>query len=121
MSDKQYSRRTILQKSLQLCSALLGLGFLSGCGQGDSAEQAEEEAKHVSPVDSCDDLSGVSPSEVDKREVYGYVEESPYPDNVCSNCNLYIPPAEGSECGGCVLFEGPVFASGYCDYWEPVA
>lgn len=121
MSDKTYSRRTIVQRALQLGSTVLGLGLVSGCGSDDSAGQAEEEAEHLSSVDSCDDLSGVSESEVDKRDVYGYVEESPYPDTVCENCNLYIPPSEGSECGGCVLFEGPVFASGYCDYWEPEA
>ncbi|WP_372638736.1 high-potential iron-sulfur protein [Fodinibius sp.] len=38
---------------------------------------------------------------------------------LCSNCSLYLEPEPGNKCGGCVLFEGPVFAEGYCDYWEP--
>jgi hypothetical protein len=69
----------------------------------------------------CDDLTGVSPGEVDKRKKLAYVTKSPLPDSQCGNCSLYVPPAGGKACGGCMLFKGPVRAEGYCTYWAPIS
>jgi hypothetical protein len=69
----------------------------------------------------CDDLTGVSPGEVDKRKKLAYVTKSPLPDSRCGNCSLYVPPAGGKACGGCMLFKGPVRAEGYCTYWAPIS
>lgn len=112
MPDLNFSRRKFIQRTIEFGAAILGIGFMGGCGR-------EEEVEQTGFTESCDDLSNVSQSEIDKRDLYGYVEETPYPANRCDNCNLYIPPEEDERCGGCVLFKGPVFAAGYCDYWEP--
>lgn len=68
-------------------------------------------------VESCNDYTGVSTEELDKRKKLGYVEKSEVPGSDCSNCGLYIPPAEGAACGGCLLFKGPVEAEGHCIQW----
>jgi hypothetical protein len=70
--------------------------------------------------DPCDDLTGVSAEDLDKRKKLAYVIKSPIPDSHCSNCALHLPPAKGKTCGGCLLFKGPVRDEGYCAYWAPV-
>lgn len=110
MKEELYTRKTFIEKLTRLGSVVLGVSLVaSGCG-------SEEES---AVVEACDDLSQLSQSEIDKREVYGYVEQTPYAQYRCDNCSLFIPPHEGQACGGCILFEGPVFDDGYCDYWEP--
>jgi hypothetical protein len=49
----------------------------------------------------------------------GYVSQSPQPDSQCDNCKLWVPAKEGVECGGCLLFTGPVSPGGHCTYWAP--
>jgi hypothetical protein len=120
MSDSGFSRRKFMQYIVQYGSVILGAGLMGGCGRNeDSSIQSEGEGEQGGFSGSCDDLSNVSQSEIDKRDVYGYVDETPYPENRCDNCSLFIPPGAEESCGGCVLFEGPVFAAGYCDYWAP--
>ncbi len=52
-----------------------------------------------------------------------YTEETPNPDQYCSNCSLWVPPEEadtGSNpegCGGCTLIPGPIHPDGYCTSW----
>ncbi|MEX1136737.1 MAG: high-potential iron-sulfur protein [Balneolales bacterium] len=115
----KYSRRKFLQKSLNLGSAFLSMGLMFiGC---QSKKDNQEDQDDLSSVESCSDLSRVSDSEKEKRKVYGYTEQSPYSDNLCSNCDLYLPPEGDNKCGGCILFKGPVHAGGYCDYWASEA
>jgi hypothetical protein len=114
---KPYSRRKFIQQSLYATPVLLGSGLvLNAC---DTKKTARENKETATPVDPCEDFSGVSESELQKRQQLGYVKESPIPDNQCNNCNLYIPPPTGKTCGGCILFQGPVYAGGYCTYWAP--
>ena len=87
-----------------------GAVILHACG-GAAKQQAAYDG------DPCEDLRGISESELAKRKNFGYVSETPIADNQCSNCNLYLPPKEAQACGKCILFEGPVQASGYCTYW----
>lgn len=89
--------------------------MFGGC---DSKKSAQEEKENIATGD-CSDLSGVSEAEIEKREKFGYVEESPMPNELCSNCNLYLPSGADKDCGKCMLFEGPVRAEGYCTYWAP--
>jgi hypothetical protein len=77
-------------------------------------------ATEVSAKNPCDDMTGVSPEELEKRKKLAYVNKSPIPDSHCGNCALHIPPQEGKACGGCVLFKGPVRSEGYCAYWAPI-
>lgn len=111
------SRRKFIFATLSASSVLLGAGLLMGSCDSKKAVQEEEES--TASVDSCSDLSGVSEAEIEKREKLGYVNESPIPDNRCDNCKLYLPSGADKACGGCMLFKGPVYASGYCTYWAP--
>lgn len=113
---KANSRRKFIERCVSNGAGLLGgLMVLSGCGKSDKSKTQNEEAA----VKSCDDLTNVSESDIALREKFAYVSESPIPDNQCNNCNLYLPPKVDEKCGACMLFKGPVFASGYCTYWAP--
>ena len=81
----------------------------------------EEKPAHESPAssDSCADLSGLSESDLEARKKFNYVDQSPDKNKECSNCNLYIPDKENTQCGTCILFKGPVMVTGACIYWTP--
>jgi hypothetical protein len=51
------------------------------------------------------------------RQTLQYVEESPDPEKLCSNCQLYVAPEEGAACGGCQIIKGPIAPGGYCTSW----
>jgi high potential iron-sulfur protein len=65
---------------------------------------------------SCTDTSGLSPMDVQMRTSLGYVDKSPQPEKLCSNCLHYKPAAE-NQCGGCAILKGPVHPKGYCNSW----
>ncbi len=113
MKNKEYSRRKFISKCFGPGSIFLGGGalILSSC---DSKKPPQGDKKETSAKSSCDDLSGVSKSEMKKRQTFAYVDKSPVPGNFCGNCSLYVPQADNSECGGCMLFKGPVRAAGHC-------
>ncbi len=122
MTKLKFSQRKLMQRFFQISSVILGTGFIGGCGREEDASAKREQNGELAGFgDHCDDLSHVNRSEIAKRDIYGYVEKTPYPEYRCDNCSLYIPSEVGEECGGCVLFEGPVYAGGYCDYWAPEA
>lgn len=119
---QRYPRRKFIYKLFPVSVALLNLGWLiGGCNSEESTREIQNNYELKDTIGSCNDLSSVSQPEIAKRKTYGYVTESLYPNNLCSNCNLYKPPASDNDCGGCILFEGPVYASGYCNHWEPLA
>ncbi|GAA4320100.1 hypothetical protein GCM10023143_34040 [Compostibacter hankyongensis] len=94
--------------------------LLSACGQKKASPDKEKtDKKPAGNSGSCDDLTGVSPEEVKKRQTFGYVKESTVPGSHCGNCGLFIPPAEGASCGGCLLFKGPIDPAGYCTQYAP--
>lgn len=144
-NKKKYSRREFIGKYFYTSSVLLGCGVLLGCtslksvakdvpesAAADSkqagldtiktsqapAPQTQIEAQQKNP---CDDLTGTSAEEIEKRKKLAYVNKTPIPDSHCSNCTLYIPPAKDKPCGGCMLFKGPVRQEGYCAYWAPIS
>jgi hypothetical protein len=127
-SARGVSRRGFIQKMTLLGFAGVGAGaLLSGCGSDDSgtAETAETDADGGSTTASadftCDDVSGLSQSEIDRREsqieALDYVEQTEKPNQNCANCNFYQQPASGENCGGCTLFPGPVHPNGWCKTW----
>lgn len=117
MMKRMCSRRKFIFSTLSASPVLFGAGLLvGGC---DAKKAAKEEEESAASVDSCDDLSGVSEAELEKRQKFGYVSETPIPENRCDNCNLFLPPGEGQACGGCMLFKGPVYPGAYCTYWAP--
>ena len=109
------TRRHFIKRVMGMSALLLGPAVIfSSCGNQPAAKK-EQEHKPT----SCKDLEGVSKEEIEKRKKLGYVDESPIPDNKCSNCKLYLPPAAEGDCGTCSLFKGPVEAGGYCTYYAP--
>jgi hypothetical protein len=111
-------RRGFILESVRFLSVSLFAGLAWGaCKKRENMES--KEAATAGSTDPCNDLSGVSENDVASREKLGYVTKSPIEENQCSNCNLYLPPKQGDNCGGCMLFKGPVYASGYCTYWAP--
>ena len=111
---KTNSRRNFIRKYFLAGTAIFGGGLIfTRCNSKKQEDNGQEE------LTSCSDLSGVSESEIAKREGFGYVEKTPIPENRCDNCALYIPPEGDEKCGECVLFKGPVYSEAYCTYWAP--
>lgn len=117
VAGQRLFRRRFILDSVRFLSVSLFTGFLSACGKKEKLQS--EDSAVAGSVDRCDDLSAVSENDVALREKLGYVTESPIAENQCDNCNLYLPPKQKEICGGCMLFKGPVYASGYCTYWAP--
>lgn len=119
------SRRAFLQQLSAVGAASLGLtSFLAACGgEGQPVDEAasttgpDAAAGASEAVAECDDYSGLSEQELQKRDALGYVAESPNPNQVCSNCRFYTQPQGDDVCGGCTLFAGPVNPGGYCNSW----
>src|SRR6266700_1384563 len=100
--QKVYGRREFIGKHFFFSSVFWGTAaVLSAC---DSKRGSQKKEKNAVKTDPCEDLSGVSENDIEARTKLGYVKKSSFPDKVCSNCNLHIPPAAGKECGGCLLF-----------------
>ncbi|WP_154658339.1 high-potential iron-sulfur protein [Eisenibacter elegans] len=105
------SRKEFLIKSLGLMGAAIAVpSLLSSCA----------EAKKELAADACDDLSGLSETEIKKRESLKYVSQTPDAAKNCANCRFYKAPAQEGECGGCQLFAGIVHPNGYCQSWFAV-
>lgn len=111
MSRGSYTRRTFIGKCLGITMLAIGGAAVSSCNNGGPDKKGQ---KGNAGSGSCDDLSGVSQSEIEKRKKFGYVKESMIPGSHCGNCGLYVPPAPEGNCGDCLLFKGPVRATGYC-------
>ncbi|GGM94549.1 hypothetical protein GCM10010967_29820 [Dyadobacter beijingensis] len=110
-------RRIFLQKCLSAGAFTFGGMLLAQCA-GSKKPLAAQTATSTN-ADPCSDLTGVDPVDVQKRKSLGYTSQSPLPDSQCDNCKLWIPVKEGKECGGCLLFTGPVNPGGHCTYWAP--
>jgi hypothetical protein len=114
MANESFSRKDFLKKiSLFGMVAAGSSAVLTACGGGSSTP----EPAPVAAADPCEDLTGLADSDKQMRTTLGYVKETPDPDKRCDNCQLYVVPAEGSSCGGCTLFKGPVHPAGYCNSW----
>ena len=118
MRFRVLSRRTFFSEFSLTAASLFAAGiFFNSCDRQKAGEQIQP--GDGGPGDSCSDLTGVPASDIELREKFAYVEESPIADNQCNNCNLFFPPKPEEKCGGCMLFKGPVNLSGYCTYWAP--
>lgn len=119
-ANENSTRRKFISHFAGTSVALLGgILLMNSCESGDKKQDSpvSEGGGDTISVESCNDYTGVSAEELDKRKKLGYVEKSEVPGSDCSNCGLYIPPAEGAACGGCLLFKGPVEAEGHCIQW----
>lgn len=113
-------RRLFLRRA-----ALTGAGtvlLLAGCGRGDQQTsgqtgqtgQAAGSAVAEGPK-ACDDLTGLTPAQIQVREAFEYVELAEDPALACEACEFWKEPAAGRYCGGCTLFAGPVSPQGSCN------
>lgn len=116
MPYSSLSRRKFILRLIGIGATPLAVSSFLSC---DRKTAVEKESGTEALVDPCDDLSGVSQNDIALRQKLGYVKESPIEDNKCNNCNLFLPSASNEKCGGCMLFKGPVYATGYCTYWAP--
>ena len=107
-----YSRRKFLNRCFR--TAIFGGGLtVEAC----RAKKSTSEEKIIT---SCEDVSGISEPELEKRKILAYIKQAPDSSKQCSGCKLYLPPKPGEMCGGCSLFKGPVDAQGSCTYWAPL-
>lgn len=121
MEQKEYSRRKFIQQWAGPGAALFGtVLLLNSCGS-NGKPAANEENSTQSAAEPCNDFTGVSAEELDKRKRFAYTDKSEVPGNTCGNCSLYIPWKDQAECGGCLLFKGPVKAEGHCTQWAAKA
>jgi hypothetical protein len=96
-------------------SAIGASTLLAACGGGGESASAEQQSTAAS-VDPCRDTSSLTQADKDLRANFGYIEETEIAEQNCSNCQLYKQPENGG-CGGCLLFNGPVTANGWCKSW----
>jgi hypothetical protein len=109
--SESITRKNFLKKISFIGVSTFAGGFvLSSCGDPERETPAGFK-------DECTDLSGLSEADKETREMYEYVGYSPYEDKSCSNCNLYIPPEKGNECGGCQVVKGPINPLGHSSQW----
>jgi hypothetical protein len=106
-------------------AGLAGAGLMLGlaaCGGGEDQSQGQgsQEAASTTPADPCSDLSGLSPEEIATRDTFKYQKKADDPAKVCTKCNFWQPPAEGSPCGTCTLVKGPIHPEGTCISWAEV-
>lgn len=126
MSKKELSRRDFLLKTTAFGAVALGsTAIISACGGGQEQPQTEAPAAEPAPAPEaapmadagCGDVSGLTDSEVQMRQTLQYVDVSPKPDQLCSNCQLYVEATGGASCGGCQIIKGPIAPGGYCTSW----
>jgi hypothetical protein len=83
----------------------------------EPAAEAEAMAEEPMAEAGCNDLSGLTEADIQMRQTLQYVDESPEPEKLCSNCQLFIAPEGDAACGGCQVIKGPIAPGGYCTSW----
>lgn len=127
MSDPRpsLSRRDFLGRFAVLGAVGFGASSLAACGGGE--QPAETAPGTTAPSGNgvvaaqCEGYDALTEQDLQTRRTLNYVDESPNPEQICSNCRFYTQPAGGSPCGGCTLFQGPVAPEGYCISWAALA
>ncbi len=107
MTNENFSRRKLLERSLQLP---LGGMLLATAATVQTAQAADA---------VCADLSKLPGDQRGLRESLNYVEKSMDPTMNCGKCGLF--EAKGTGCGHCMIFSGPANFGGHCDSWSPKA
>lgn len=100
MTEFNFARRKLLARG----AALAGLTVL-GASRTAAAAQAT----------LCADPNKLDSGQMSIRESLNYTETSKDPTQVCNGCG-FIHDVQGN-CGGCMIFNGPVHVNGHCDSW----
>ncbi len=93
-SRRDISRRDLLQRGGVAFGALAVFGAVA-CGK--------EQPKAL----SCNDTTGLSPTDLTIRTALAYVDVSTEPGKVCSGCQQFIPTVPNA-CGTCKVVKGPI-------------
>jgi hypothetical protein len=100
------SRKDFLKRLPYIGIALFSGGLvIQSCSKSETDE------------DPCSDLSKLTEDEKQTRKDFEYLAKSPFPDKLCSNCELWVAPEAGKTCGGCEIMEGPINPNGHCTGW----
>jgi hypothetical protein len=123
---EQSSRKEFLKQCGAFTASLAAGIMMAACGSDTSkGSEKKGDIKKPEPAESnptdCNDLSGLSQTELNKRKSLGYVKEAPSPDSRCEVCKLYLPPSGDRHCGNCSLFKGPVDTGASCTYFAPLS
>jgi hypothetical protein len=102
VGSKLISRRDLLRKTLAVGAAVAGSGALLACSKDEGL--------------SCQDVSGLSADEQQRRTALQYTDKTPKPEQTCDNCQFYQAKA-ADQCGGCTILPGPVHPKGWCASW----
>jgi hypothetical protein len=104
-----------------------GLVNLAACSKKESAGGAEGEGgakkapakqAEAAGAEGCDATFDAASTQM--RTALQYKEVSDQEGKYCANCAQFKPGAYG-DCGGCVLFTGPVQNNGHCLSWAAKA
>ena len=76
---------------------------------------AEEPAAEASF--SCMDTTGLEEADITMRNTLLYTDQSETEGQNCANCQLYVLPEAGSNCGTCTTVKGPIHPDGWCSIW----
>ena len=106
MTNENFSRRKLLERSLQLP---LGGVLLATAATVQTAQAADT---------VCADMAKLPGDQRGLRESLKYVEKSPNPATTCGVCGLF-EGAAANGCGNCMIFSGPANAGGHCESWSP--
>ncbi|MBC7383420.1 MAG: high-potential iron-sulfur protein [Bacteroidia bacterium] len=104
--------------------------LLSACGDNTSKSPIGTTSLDTSSSDAmlpssnnsgtpsnCNDISGLSNTDLAPRLALAYIPVSIEPDKNCGNCRFIKLVSEPNGCAGCQLFKGPVNTIGYCKSW----
>lgn len=120
MSNEKMSRRQFVQTAATGVVSVTALGLLiTGCekqGADSAAPEGTAPAETAEKALDCTDTTGLTETEIATRKSLAYVDQSPIPEKLCSNCQLFVP-AKGDGCGSCTVVKGPIHPAGYCNSW----
>jgi hypothetical protein len=115
---KTSSRRAFLQTMSFAAAAAASL--FASC-RSEAADEAGTAAMNVASGEgaafSCTDVSNLTKEQIQTRKALQYVDASPHAEKRCNGCQLFEPPGDSEECGGCQVVPGPIHPKGYCTSW----
>ncbi|GIX42018.1 MAG: hypothetical protein KatS3mg129_1751 [Leptospiraceae bacterium] len=117
--DKKITRKEFLVTAGVVGSTFIfGSSIITSCKKKEETQEVQETKEQAqTETPKCDDLSGLTPEDINQRKQLQYTDNSPKPDQTCSNCALFVPPENNTPCGKCNLVKGPISPNGWCTSW----
>jgi len=100
-----------------------GLGVLVGCNRKQESEELGAQPHDAisaaqAAADPCNDLTGLSATDLANRKTLEYEKRSTDPARCCQVCGSWQPDGSGGPCGVCTVVKGPVHPLGCCRSWQ---